>query len=43
VEIETRAVNQRGENVMPGTAVVALPTRDGMPSPASRRARSGQA
>jgi acyl dehydratase len=39
-EIETRAINQRGENVMPGTAVVALPSRHDMgPSPAARRAR----
>ena len=27
VEIETRATNQRGQNVMPGTATVALPRR----------------
>ena len=27
VRLETWAVNQRGQNVMPGTAVVALPTR----------------
>ena len=43
VDIETRAVNQRGENVMPGRATVALPTRDGGPSPAVRRARSNGA
>jgi acyl dehydratase len=40
-DIETMAVNQRGENVMPGTAVVALPARHGGQSPAARRARSG--
>lgn len=39
VDIETRAVNQRGENVMPGRAVVALPSRDAFDSPAGRRAR----
>jgi acyl dehydratase len=40
VDIETRAVNQRGENVMPGTAVVALPSREGDGStPAGSRAR----
>lgn len=38
VEVRTNAVNQRGEDVMPGTAVVALPTRAGA-SPAVRRAR----
>jgi len=40
VEVRTFARNQRGEDVMPGTAVVALPTRSG-PSPAARRARTG--
>jgi acyl dehydratase len=39
VRIRTAARNQRGETVMPGTAVVALPTRDGPESPAARRAR----
>ncbi len=39
VHIRTTARNQRGETVMPGTAVVALPTRDGSVSPAARRAR----
>jgi acyl dehydratase len=39
-DIDTRAINQRGENVMPGTAVVALPARHGERSPAARRARS---
>ncbi len=41
VRIRTAARNQRGETVMPGSAVVALPTRDGLDSPAARRARSG--
>ena len=36
----TTARNQRGETVMPGTAVVALPARDGGQSPAASRARS---
>jgi acyl dehydratase len=43
VEIRTAAVNQRGENVMPGTAVIALPVRGddlGPGSPAGRRARA---
>ena len=39
VQIRTAARNQRGETVMPGSAVVALPTRDGSESPAARRAR----
>ena len=39
VQIRTAARNQRGETVMPGSAVVALPTRDGSQSPAARRAR----
>lgn len=43
VDVETRAINQRGENVMPGKATIALPTRDGGPSPAARRARSAGA
>lgn len=28
VEVETRAINQRGQNVMPGSAVIKLPLRD---------------
>ena len=28
VRVETRAENQRGEDVMPGSAVVALPSRE---------------
>jgi acyl dehydratase len=39
VDIATRAVNQRGETVMPGTAVVALPSRREEGTPAARRAR----
>jgi hypothetical protein len=39
VEIVTSAINQRGADVMPGTAVVALPTRSGPPSPVEIRAR----
>jgi acyl dehydratase len=39
VRVATRAENQRGENVMPGSAVVALPSRGSPDSPASRRAR----
>jgi acyl dehydratase len=38
VEVRTTAVNQRGGDVMPGSAVVALPTRRD-PSPVGRRAR----
>lgn len=40
VQVETFARNQRGDNVMPGTAVVALPTRSGTPSPVAARART---
>src|SRR6202165_3227314 len=39
VHIRTAARNQPGETVMPGTAGVALPTRDGSAPPAARRAR----
>jgi acyl dehydratase len=38
-DITTGAVNQRGEDVMPGQAVVALPSREQDSSPAVRRAR----
>ncbi|MGQ0625261.1 MAG: FAS1-like dehydratase domain-containing protein [Sporichthyaceae bacterium] len=38
VEVSTYAHNQRGQDVMPGTATVALPSRSGS-SPAARRAR----
>jgi len=37
VKIETRATNQRGEEVMPGYAVVALPSRERGTSPLDRR------
>ncbi len=39
VEVATTAVNQRGQDVMPGSAVVALPSRDETRSPVARRAR----
>ncbi|MBB6378361.1 acyl dehydratase [Pseudonocardia eucalypti] len=39
VEVATKAVNQRGETVMPGSAVVALPVRGEAGSPAAGRAR----
>jgi hypothetical protein len=39
VDLITSAVNQRGENVMPGRATVALPRRNGDSSPAARRVR----
>jgi acyl dehydratase len=39
VDISTAAVNQRGETVMPGSAVIALPSREEDSSPARRRAR----
>lgn len=40
IEPETRAVNQRGEDVMAGRAEVALPSRNALDrSPAHRRAR----
>lgn len=41
VEVTTACLNQRGTDVMPGRAVVALPTRDGSVSPVARRARRG--
>lgn len=37
VKIETKATNQRGEEVMPGYAVVALPSRERGTSPLDRR------
>lgn len=40
VDVETTAVNQRGETTMPGSAVIALPTKDGV-VPAAKRARTG--
>ncbi|WP_040723905.1 FAS1-like dehydratase domain-containing protein [Nocardia veterana] len=39
VEVTTFSRNQRGADVMPGTATIALPTRDN-PSPVALRARS---
>jgi acyl dehydratase len=39
-DVSTEAVNQRGEVVMPGRAVVALPSKRANGSPAARRARS---
>jgi acyl dehydratase len=39
VDVLTSAINQRGENVMPGSAVIALPSRDEEGTPAGRRAR----
>ena len=40
IEVETTAINQRGENVMPGRATLALPCREETSSPAERRAAS---
>ncbi|MGO8894686.1 MAG: hypothetical protein ACLP8X_07845 [Streptosporangiaceae bacterium] len=39
-DIRTEAVNQRDEVVMPGHAVIALPSRDAGASPAARKART---
>jgi hypothetical protein len=40
VDVRTVARNQRDETVMPGSAVIALPTRDGsIEEPAARRAQ----
>jgi len=39
VDVRTEAVNQREEVVMPGSAVIALPSRGRLDSPAARRAR----
>jgi hypothetical protein len=36
VEIERHAVNQRGEDVMPGYAIVALPSKNNRISPLNR-------
>jgi hypothetical protein len=38
VHVRTFARNQRGDDVMPGTATVVLPRKEG-PSPVARRAR----
>ncbi|MWA03204.1 acyl dehydratase [Actinomadura sp. LD22] len=40
VHVRTFARNQRGDDVMPGTATVALPSREADRSPVARRARS---
>ena len=37
VKIETKATNQRGEEVMPGYAIIALPSRERGTSPLDRR------
>jgi hypothetical protein len=37
VDIETSAINQRGENVMPGRATVLLPSRENNAFPVSTR------
>lgn len=42
VDVKTWARNQRGQDVMPGTAVVALPARDG-DAPVARRAHRDSA
>jgi acyl dehydratase len=42
VEIKTTAVNQRGEEVMPGHAIVALPSREKGISPLDSRLRLGK-
>jgi acyl dehydratase len=39
VDVEVHAVNQRHEDVMPGQAVVALPSRDSRTSPIDKRLR----
>jgi len=41
VHVTTFALNQRGEDVMPGRAVVALPSQTDAESPVRRRARVG--
>lgn len=37
VEVATTAFNQRGEDVMPGRAIIALPSREQGTSPIARR------
>lgn len=39
VDVETSAINQRGEDVMPGGATIALPSREKGTSPARSRLR----
>ena len=43
IDVRTAARNQRAETVMPGSAVVALPTRGRAKSPAARRSRAAEA
>ena len=40
VHVTTFARNQRGDDVMPGKVTVALPSREGGPTPVARRARA---
>lgn len=40
VEIERHAINQRGEDVMPGYAIVALPSKDKKISPLDKRLKN---
>lgn len=40
VDVRTAAINQRGETVMPGAAVIALPSAEAATSPAAVRARA---
>ena len=40
VEVRTNAINQRGKDVMPGSAVLALPRRGDDATPVSRRLRA---
>lgn len=42
VEVRTYARNQRGDDIMPGTAMVALPARNEQPSPVAVRARAAR-
>ena len=37
IRVRTRASNQRGEEVMPGEAIIALPSRHKGTSPAKKR------
>lgn len=39
VKIERHAVNQRGEDVMPGYAIVAFPSKNNRTSPLDKRLR----
>jgi acyl dehydratase len=42
VEIERHAINQRGEDVMPGYAIVALPSKNKKTSPLDKRLRNNE-